>query len=79
MDDGSRFDLVAGFDNDQSRIEVKARIDLPGWGKKVTAPICVFWTTLIGTEHCSDELAAAPGSWSGAIEIDSSGRLAGFA
>jgi hypothetical protein len=79
MDDGSRFDLVAGFDNDQGCIEVKARIDLPGWGKKVTAPVCVFWTTLIGTEHCSEALAAAPGSWTGAIEIDPSGRLASFA
>lgn len=78
MDDGARFDLVAGFDNHERRIEVKARIDLPGWGKKVTAPVCVFWTRLIGTEHCSDELAATPAGWVGAIEVDLSGRLARF-
>lgn len=79
MDDGSRFELVAGFANDENRIEVKARIELAGWGKAVTAPVCVFWTQLIGTEHCSEDLAAVPGAWSGAIEIDSSGRLASFA
>jgi len=79
MDDGSRFELFAGFDNDQKRIEVKARIELAGWGKRVTAPVCIFWTKLIGTDHCSDDLAAMPGKWDGAIEIDASGRLAGFA
>lgn len=79
MNDGSRFYLVAGFDNDQRRIEVKARIELAGWGKPVTAPVCIFWTRLIGTEHCTDELAATPGAWSGAIELDASGRLASFA
>jgi hypothetical protein len=79
MDDGSRFELFAGFDNDQRRIEVKARIELAGWGKRVTAPVCIFWTRLIGTDHCSDDLATVPGKWSGAIEIDSSGRLAAFA
>lgn len=79
MDDGSRFELFAGFDNDQRRIEVKARIELAGWGKRVTAPVCIFWTSLIGTDHCSDDLAAIPGKWSGAIEIDPSGRLTTFA
>lgn len=79
MEDGTRFDLVAGFANNENRIEVKARIELDGWGKPVTAPVCVFWTKLIGTEHCSEDLAAVPGAWSGAIEIDTSGRLARFA
>ena len=78
MDDGSRFDLIAGFANAENRIEVKARIELAGWSKAVTAPVCVFWTELIGSEHCSEDLAAVPGAWSGAIEIDSSGRLASF-
>ncbi len=76
MDDGSRFELVAGFANQENRIEVKARIELAGFSKSVIAPVCVFWTKLIGTVHCSDDLAAAPGDWSGAIEIDPSGRLA---
>jgi hypothetical protein len=75
MDDGSRFDLSAGFDNDARRIEVKARIELVGWGKRVTAPVCIFWTKLIG----SDDLAVAPANWPGAIEIVPSGRLAVFA
>jgi dsDNA-binding SOS-regulon protein len=75
MDDGSRFELVAGFANKENRIEVKARIELAGWGKPVTAPVCVFWTKLI----CSEDLAAMPGAWSGAIEIDLSGRLTSFA
>lgn len=79
MDDGSRFELFAGFDNDQRRIEVKALIELAGWGKRVTAPVCIFWTRLIGTDHCSDDLAAIPGKWSGAIEIDPSRRLTTFA
>jgi len=79
MEDGSRFDLIAGFANKENRIEVKARIELDGWGKQVTAPVCVFWTKLIGPEHCSDDLAATPGAWIGAIEIDASGRLARFA
>jgi len=61
------------------RIEVKARIDLAGWGKPVTAPICLFWTKLIVTDHCSEDLAAVSGAWRGAIEIDASGRLASFA
>ncbi len=78
MDDGSRFELFAGFDNDQRRIEVKARIELAGWAKRITVPVCIFWTSLIGTDHCSDDLAAVPGKWSGAIEIDPSGRLATF-
>jgi len=39
----------------------------------------VFWTKLIGTDHCSEDLAAVPCVWSGAIEIDASGRLASFA
>jgi hypothetical protein len=79
MDDGSRFDLFAGFDNEQGQIEVKARIELAGWGKPVTAPVCIFWTRLVGTDHCSDDLSALPGKWSGAIEVDSSGRLTKFA
>ncbi len=78
MDDGSQFDLFAGFDNAR-RIEVKARIELTGWGKKVTAPVCIFWTKLIGSDHCSDDLAAAPANWPGVIEIAPSGRLAVFA
>ena len=78
MEDGSRFDLVAGFANDENRIEVKARIELAGWGKQVTAPVCIFWTTLLAADHCSDELVNARENWSGAIEIDASGRLAGF-
>lgn len=78
MEDGTRFDLVAGFDNHQRCIEVKVRLDLPGWGKPVTAPVCMFWTDLLAAENCSDELAAAPGAWDGAIDIDQSGRLARF-
>lgn len=78
MDDGSRFELFAGFDNDQKQIEVKARIELAGWGKRVTAPVCIFWTNLTGPEHCSNDLAAQPGKWSGAIEIDPFGRLSRF-
>lgn len=78
MEDGSRFELVAGFANSENRLEVKARIELPGWGKPVTAPVCVFWSKLIGNDHCSDDLAATPGAWRGAIEINPSGRLASF-
>lgn len=82
MVDGSRFELVAGVAgvaNEENRIEVKAHIELASWGKPVTAPVCVFWTKLIGTEHCSEDLAAMPAAWSCAIEIDPSGRLASFA
>lgn len=75
MEDGSRFDLVAGFANDQNRIEVKARIELAGWSKPVTAPVCIFWTSLLGSDNCSEALAAAPGSWNGTLEISSDGRL----
>lgn len=57
----------------------KARIELAGWGKRVTAPVCISWTKLIGNDHCSDDLAAIPGKRSGAIKIDLSGRLADFA
>ena len=65
MDYESRFKLFADF----------ANIELIGWSKPVTALVCVFWTKLIGAEHCSDDLAATSGSWSAAIEIDLSGRL----
>lgn len=68
--------LVAGFANKENRIEVKTRVNLAGWGKPVTAPI---WIKLIGTDHCSEDLAAVPSAWTGAIEIDASGRLASFA
>jgi hypothetical protein len=79
MDDGTRFELLAGFGNKEGRIEVKAHIKLAGYGKPVIAPVCLFWTTLNGIEHCSDELIARPGAWSGAIEINTSGKLTSLA
>lgn len=76
LEDGSRAELVGGFDNDEGRIEVKARLEASEFGKAIFAPVCIYWTTLHGTNHCSQALLESPGRWQGPIEIDDAGKLA---
>lgn len=78
MEDGGRADLVAGFANDQGRLEVKARLTLADFKKPIFAPVCIFWTALIGSEHCAQTLLDDPSGWEGPIEIDAAGKLAAF-
>jgi len=76
LEDGGRADLVAGFANDQGRLEVKARLIYGDLGKPIFAPVCIFWTTLLGREHCAEPLIDDPTHWEGPIEIDAAGKLA---
>jgi hypothetical protein len=79
LDDGGRAALVAGFDNQQARLEVKARLEFNDLGKPMTAPVCMFWTSLNGADHVAEILRANPDEWGGPLEIDGDGRLAPLA
>jgi hypothetical protein len=79
LDNGSRAELVAGFDNRQGQIEVKARLILNDTPKPIFAPVCVFWTGLQGNDHCSSTLIDDPKAWSDPIEIGADGKLTVFA
>jgi hypothetical protein len=76
LDDGGRAALVGGYDNDQGRLEVKARLQFTDLGKPVSAPVCMFWTGLRGEDHCAERLCLDPEAWLGPLEIDAQGKLA---
>jgi hypothetical protein len=73
---GGHANLLAGFDNEEKRLEVKATLIFHDLGKPVIAPVCMFWTELLGPEHCAAPLLNGAQHWSGPLEIDQDGRLA---
>jgi hypothetical protein len=75
LDDGSRVELLAGFGNKERRLEIKAVLHFSDMPKPIFAPICVFWTGLLGTEHCAPELLADFEWWTGPLDVDRAGKL----
>jgi hypothetical protein len=78
LENGDRVQLVAGFDNDQRRLEVKATLTLRDMKKPVSAATCLFWTTLAGVSHCSRALLEDEAQWDGPLQLDTDGRLTSF-
>lgn len=76
LSDEAKVLLSAGFDNEQQRLEVKARLNILGLRKQITTNFCVFWTSLLAEDHCGPELLSEPERWSNPIEIDPDGKLA---
>ncbi len=75
LENDDRAQLVAGFDNDQGQLEVKALLTVPDIGKPVFAPTCLFWTSLAGRDHCEPILLEDPTQWLGPLEISADGKL----
>jgi len=76
LEDGNRVKLIAGFFNRQGQLEVKAQLVFHDLGKPVFAPICMFWTELLGIDHCTEPLASDPSAWLKPLEIGADGKLA---
>lgn len=75
LDNGDRAELVAGFANDQGRLEIKAVLTMNDMRKPVFAPACLFWTTLLASEHCVPALLDEPILWQLPLEVGSEGKL----
>jgi hypothetical protein len=78
LEQNRKAELRAGFDNEQGCLEVKAILHLQQVleaPKKVTMPLCVFWTGLKPESHCCGRLAQTKGLWEHLVEIADDGRL----
>ena len=75
LEHGNRAQLMAGFDNDQGQLEVKAMLTMADIGKPVSAPTCLVWTSLVGSDHCVPALLEDSSQWLGPLEIDDEGKL----
>lgn len=78
LENGDRAQLVAGFDNDQRCLEVKAMLTVHDVKKPVSAATCLFWTTLPSAAHCAPAMLKDESQWAGPLQLDSDGRLAPF-
>jgi hypothetical protein len=82
LENGKRAELLAGFSNQERRLEVKMQIGFDDAPKPIMAPICLFLTALQPEDHCDDELLELgdkrrlPFAWSEPVEVRSDGRLA---
>ena len=75
---GGYADLLAGIDNQQRQIEVKAQLTLTDMAKPIIAPTCMFWTALRGEDYCTSILKNDPTKWLGPLEITPEGKLSVF-
>lgn len=76
--DGCRVELIAGRDNDQAGVEVKARLTFVEAGKTIAVPLCLYWTQLKASDHCHPSLLEGPPHWTGPLDVVA-GRLAPLA
>ena len=63
LEDGTRADLRAGFDNRERRLEVKLQIGFKEGPKPILAPICMFLTSLQPENCCASELLELGSDW----------------
>ncbi len=75
LEGGGRAELFAGFRNDQRRLEVKARLTVTDLGKPITAPVCLFWTSLVADDWCDRSLLETDLAWDRPLEITKTGLL----
>lgn len=82
LENGTRAELLAGFFNQKRCLEVKMQIRFDDAPKPISAPICLFLTSLQPENHCEAKLleleskGQPPFSWSEPIEVGADGRLA---
>jgi len=72
--------LFAGAANDYGVLEVRLDINTEAWAKPLTAPVCIFMTSLLAADHCAPCLPLAQSAldwknWSYPIELSQTGKL----
>lgn len=76
LENGSRVDLMAGFRNDERRLEVKGMLTLTRTKKPVMTSACVYWSSLVADQHCVSELLIDPEAWLRPLQLDEHGLVA---
>jgi hypothetical protein len=82
LENGTRAELLAGFFNQKRCLEVKMQIGFDDAPKPISAPICLFLTSLQPENHCEAKLLELEGNgqplfaWSEPVEVGPDGRLA---
>lgn len=61
--------LMAGYDNDDGLIEVKAQLQFEQSGKQIWMPFCLYLTALSAEEHCDPVLLAGPRQWDSHLDV----------
>jgi hypothetical protein len=75
LSDGCRASLCAGYDNDEQYLEVKAYLTTEKYGKTITVPLCIFWTSLDADTHCAHFPENRRWAWENPLEINHNGLL----
>jgi hypothetical protein len=79
--EGNKAILIAGFANSQRTLEAKIEFKFSDFSKPLSAPACMFFTSLKPDKHCNEELIkmgtdALYFAWDQPIEIGADGKLA---
>lgn len=80
LGDGMKGEVLAGFANRERRLEVKVMITFLDAPKPITAPICMFLSSLQPEAHCEPALLdkgniGLPNAWDEPIEVGDTGKL----
>jgi hypothetical protein len=81
QDQNMQAQLFAGAANDYGVLEVRLDINIETWAKPLTAPVCIFMTSLQASDHCAPNLPLPQSaldwkSWTYPIELSQTGKLA---
>lgn len=69
LNGSNRVILMAGYDNDDGLIEVKAQLQFEQSGKKVRMPFCLYLTALRAEDYCDPVMLAEPEQWDGHLDV----------
>ncbi len=69
LNGSNRVTLVAGYDNDDGLIEIKAQLLFEQAGKPVRMPFCLYLTSLRAEEYCDPTLLDGPKQWDGHLDV----------
>lgn len=80
LKDGTNAPLLAGYANKHGILEVKVQIEFNDGPKPISAPVCMFATTLRPEDHCDASLLAMPDDylariWRTPLEIGDDDKL----
>jgi hypothetical protein len=80
LKDGTTAQLLAGYANKHDVLEVKVQIEFNDGPKPISAPVCMYATTLKPEDHCDVSLLALPDDylarvWRMPLEIGDNGKL----
>lgn len=69
LNGSNRVTLMAGYDNNDGLIEVKAQLQFEQSGKQVRMPFCLYLTALRAEYYCDPVLLAEPKHWEGHLDV----------